>query len=320
MVPSALAPLSSKAVVGSPIAEDSMPFRYERRVHDRGLFMVEALRKRSEDVLDYHLDFTHWLEAGETVESARAWVEPMGEATPGDLFVFKVQFGDSGALVWLANGADGGRALVYVRVGTSGGRFKLVRFAIFTRGVPTDLVFFSGDASVTVGGNPTGDPIIDPPPPPPDPTVTRILAADLLSLTFAAIDIGDVSAPQEITLSNTGNTALAVSSLVLTGDFEVSDAAGALIGTPFSIPPAAATVIKVVFGPTAVGARTGSLAISSNGGNVVIALSGVATALPQFVISNAEIVNVSDPPPPDPLPVPVATLSVTTLSFPDTTV
>lgn len=312
MVPSALAPLSSKAVVGSPIAEDSMPFRYERRVHDRGLFMVEALRKRSEDVLDYHLDFTHWLESGETVESARAWVEPMGAPTPGDLFVFKVQFGDSGALVWLANGADGGRALVYVRVGTSGGRFKLVRFAIFTRGVPTDLVFFSGDATVTVGGNPTGDP------PPVDPTVTRILAADPLSLTFAAIDIGDVSAPQELTLSNTGNTALAVSSLVLTGDFEVSDAAGALIGTPFSIPPAAATVIKVVFGPTAVGARTGSLAISSNGGNVAVALSGVATALPQFVISNADIV--SDPPPPDPLPVPVATLSVTTLSFPDTTV
>lgn len=305
MASSAPAPLSSNAIVGKPIAEETMPFRHERRVHDRGLFMVEAMRKRSEDVLDYHLDFTNWLESGETVESARAWVEPMGEPTPGDLFVFKAQFGDSGALVWLANGADGGRALVYVRVGTSGGRFKLVRFVVFTRGVPTDLVFFSGDADVTVGGN---TPPVDPPP---DVDPTKILTPSPSSLTFAALDIGDVSVAQDVTLTNAGTRELSVYTIVVTGDFEATNTLGTTFITPFALAPGDTAIIKVVFAPTIVGARTGSIAISSDAGNLAIDLSGVANSLPAFVISNADIVATNNP-------LPVATASVTSLSFPDT--
>ena len=306
MLPSAPAPLSSKAVVGTPIAEDAMPFRYERRVHDRGLFMVEALRKRSEDVLDYHLDFTHWLESGETVESARAWVEPMGAPTPGDLFVFKAQFGDSGALIWLANGADGGRALVYVRVGTSGGRFKLVRFVVFTRGVPTDLVFFSGDADVTVGGN-TGP--IDPPPVV-DPT--KVLTRSPASLIFAALDIGDVSVPQDVTLTNAGTATLSVSAIVVTGDFELqaNNQTGSALVTPLTLAPGDTATIKVAFAPTIVGTRAGSLAISSDAGNLAVALSGVANALPAFNISNAGIASDG----------PFAFVSATSLTFPDTVI
>ena len=94
------------------------------------------------------------------------------------------------------------------------------------------------------------------------------------SLTFAAQNTGTASGAQSVTISNTGNQPVTISSIALggtnAGDFAETNNCGA------SLAVSGTCSISVTFKPTATGARTGSIAITDNatGSPQTISLSG----------------------------------------------
>jgi uncharacterized glyoxalase superfamily protein PhnB len=104
------------------------------------------------------------------------------------------------------------------------------------------------------------------------------------NLGFASQAIGSTSAAQPVTLSNTGNAPLNIASIVASGDFAVSNACGATLASGGNC------TINVTFTPTVAGARTGSLTITDNSGNVsgsvqAVSLSGIGQAVPGASLS-----------------------------------
>jgi hypothetical protein len=94
------------------------------------------------------------------------------------------------------------------------------------------------------------------------------------SLTFGSQMFGTESSAQTVTLENTGNLALTVSSITMSGDFSETDncqnateAVGGSCG------------IQVTFTPTTTGSRTGTMTIYADvlGGQLTAALSGTGT-------------------------------------------
>jgi hypothetical protein len=89
------------------------------------------------------------------------------------------------------------------------------------------------------------------------------------SLSFAGTVVGSTAAGQTVTVTNSGTTAAAVSSVAVTGDFsQTNDCASIAVG--------GSCTVSVSFTPTASGARTGTLTVTSNANNspATVALSG----------------------------------------------
>ena len=101
------------------------------------------------------------------------------------------------------------------------------------------------------------------------------------SLVLASTAIGSTSPAQNVTVSNTGTAALAISAITLsnTADFSV---AGGNCSAGGSVAVGASCTVSVAFNPSAgaVGARSGTLTIAHNatGSPGAISLSGSATA------------------------------------------
>jgi len=75
-------------------------------------------------------------------------------------------------------------------------------------------------------------------------------------LLFGPQTVGKTSAPQTVTLTNTGAAALAVSKIAASGDFaETNNCAS-------SVSAGASCTITVTFTPTAAGPRMGALTIA----------------------------------------------------------
>jgi Abnormal spindle-like microcephaly-assoc'd, ASPM-SPD-2-Hydin len=102
------------------------------------------------------------------------------------------------------------------------------------------------------------------------------------SVSFGTQLLNATPAPTSVVLKNSGTTALTVTAIAITGDFQVASqnciASGSASGT---VKAGASCTLNVVFAPTAVGKRTGTLTISDNGGGSTqsVALSGTASAL-----------------------------------------
>ena len=90
------------------------------------------------------------------------------------------------------------------------------------------------------------------------------------NLTFPLQNKGSTSAAQSLMLTNTGTAALTISSMTTTGDFAVTNNCGSGLGV------AGFCTLNVSFSPTATGARTGTLTITSNapGSPHIVNLSG----------------------------------------------
>jgi hypothetical protein len=110
--------------------------------------------------------------------------------------------------------------------------------------------------------------------------VTKFVAGDQvwpLTLSFGSQPIGIGSTPQNTVLTNSGTTALAITSITITGtssgDFGEQDNCGT------SLPAGNSCNIAVTFTPTALGTRTASLAIADSAANSPqsIALSGTGS-------------------------------------------
>ena len=97
-----------------------------------------------------------------------------------------------------------------------------------------------------------------------------IVALSPTSLTFAGQKVGTTSTAQAVTLTNTGNAALVISSIAVSGDFAQTNACGS------SLAPGASCAIRVTFTPTATGTRTGTLTVTDDaaGSPHVVQLSG----------------------------------------------
>ena len=94
------------------------------------------------------------------------------------------------------------------------------------------------------------------------------------SLAFGSQSVPTSSAPQTITLTNTGTAPLSIASIAVIGDFSESNTC------PASLAAADSCTIDVVFTPTVAGSITGTLGITSNapGSPHTVGLSGTGTA------------------------------------------
>jgi uncharacterized repeat protein (TIGR01451 family) len=109
--------------------------------------------------------------------------------------------------------------------------------------------------------------------------VNRGMSVDVGSLNFGPQLVGTTSTPLGVTVVSTGTTDLTVTGASASGDF----AADASACTAQPIPPEQACVVLVTFSPTASGARTGTLAITSNAASspahVSLTGTGIAPAI-----------------------------------------
>ena len=102
------------------------------------------------------------------------------------------------------------------------------------------------------------------------------------TLTFPDEIVGTESAAQDVTVMNTGNAALLISSITTTGDFA---APTTCVG---SISAGTSCTISVTFTPTSAGTRSGTLVIGDNndgrtGSTQTVTLVGTGTAAPANV-------------------------------------
>ena len=117
---------------------------------------------------------------------------------------------------------------------------------------------------------------------------TSLAGVSPSSLSFGSLSVGTASAAQSVTLSNTGNAALTVSSIAVSGtnpgDFTQTNNCGS------SVAAGANCVINVTFKPAAAGGRNASISITDNaiGSPQAVSLSGNGTA-PATNISPASI-------------------------------
>jgi len=117
------------------------------------------------------------------------------------------------------------------------------------------------------------------------------------SLKFAPQDVGTSSAPQPVTLSNTGPVPLAVSSIVASGDFAQTNNCNGAVAAGGSC------TINVTFAPTGTGTLNGTLTITDNSNGVpgsqqTVSLSGTgynpgATLSPASLNFGAQPINTS---------------------------
>ena len=93
------------------------------------------------------------------------------------------------------------------------------------------------------------------------------------SLAFGEQAVGGTSAAQAVTLSNTGTLTLPITSVGMSGQFAVTHDCGT------SVAVGATCTLNVVFRPTSVGAKSGTLSVTGgNGaGSRSVTLGGTAT-------------------------------------------
>lgn len=115
-----------------------------------------------------------------------------------------------------------------------------------------DLPGTSGAFQRNFGGNTDGFVMKLGPPPVP------ALNFNPLALQFGSQAVGSSSQPQNISLNNSGNAALSISAITISGDFSQTNNCGN------SIVAGGSCAVAVTFTPTAGGSRSGSLTIQDN--------------------------------------------------------
>ncbi|HET9848182.1 MAG TPA: choice-of-anchor D domain-containing protein, partial [Candidatus Dormibacteraeota bacterium] len=91
-------------------------------------------------------------------------------------------------------------------------------------------------------------------------------------LNFGGDRVGNPTVPQTVVLFNSGNGALSITNMSVSGpDFQMSSDCGLTLG------PGASCRINVTFVPRATGARSGTVTIIDSAGAQRFTLSGVGT-------------------------------------------
>jgi F5/8 type C domain/Abnormal spindle-like microcephaly-assoc'd, ASPM-SPD-2-Hydin len=92
------------------------------------------------------------------------------------------------------------------------------------------------------------------------------------SVGFGSVATGSSSAPQPVTITNSGSAAAPVDSIAASGDFSQTNNCGS------SIAAGASCTVNVTFTPTATGSRSGNLTITTSGVSNTVPLSGTGVA------------------------------------------
>jgi hypothetical protein len=101
-----------------------------------------------------------------------------------------------------------------------------------------------------------------------------------VSISFGTVAVGTTSSALQVTVQNSGATALSVASITATAPFALaSNACGA------SIAASSACQLTVDFAPTQAGAATGTLTVVDDAGTQTVALSGTGAAPPTDTLS-----------------------------------
>jgi|GEM_PF-923014 len=102
------------------------------------------------------------------------------------------------------------------------------------------------------------------------------LAVAPAAVDFGVVPVGGSAAPAVVTLTNAGGGALRVNA-VDAAAAPFARSGGDCPAAPFDLAPSATCTLAYAFAPTRLGAFAQTLAVSSDGGEATIALSGVAT-------------------------------------------
>jgi hypothetical protein len=110
-------------------------------------------------------------------------------------------------------------------------------------------------------------------------TAASAVTVSPTSLSFSSQNVGTISPPQSVTLTNTGTATLNITKISTgtSGDFSETDTCGAAQNT---LSVGRSCNVSVFFSPTASGTRTGSLTITDNatGSPQIVALTGIGAA------------------------------------------
>src|SRR5262249_31193200 len=111
------------------------------------------------------------------------------------------------------------------------------------------------------------------------------------TLQFGNQVVATASAAQTVTVANGGNADLHIASVSATGDFSQSN-------NCVTVAPGSSCSINVVFTPTVLGSRSGTLTIVSDDRTITVPLSGnglnlTATASPAAVNFGSALLNVA---------------------------
>jgi hypothetical protein len=118
-------------------------------------------------------------------------------------------------------------------------------------------------------------------PPPPPPAGAPAVSLSPSSVGYGPQEVGTASAPQTITLTNTGTASLFVNGMRQAGldplDFAETD--DQCVGT--SVPAGGTCTLTVIFKPTATGARTATISVTDTAASSpqVIAFTGTGTSV-----------------------------------------
>lgn len=105
----------------------------------------------------------------------------------------------------------------------------------------------------------------------------RVRTALQPSLAFATTIVGGTSATQQVTLANTGNASITVSSIAFTGPFTTA-AGGTCSTTPITLAAGVSCTQNLAYTPSAIGPASGTVSFNGTGvASQSILLSGVAS-------------------------------------------
>lgn len=114
-----------------------------------------------------------------------------------------------------------------------------------------------------------------------------VASASPASLDFGYYAVGKTSPPQLVAVTNNGSSAISAMQTSLTGDFSTQPASQSPCGT--TLPAGSTCYIAIVFSPTQVNQRTGSITITGSylPAPLVVALSGSGASFSMKVIGAA---------------------------------
>lgn len=247
---------------GQHAQPQDIPVNRDRELAYSPCPMPQRRKKNSEEILDYVVNFSLWLEPGEHITGLQAWPDP------SSLRISRLLYSDDKAILWLYSGMDGQKYTVQLRVTTSYDKVCIFRFQMLTIGDSTHLVIVSINDSVRTIGQ-----ITPATPQPPDPVPVPVAQVTPVALSFPTTIVGATSAAKVLQVTNAGEIELSVRSMAITGPFSYS------VEPDFHLAPGASFPVSVVFKPTAVGAGTGKVRLDIGSGLAdYVTLTGTGAA------------------------------------------
>ncbi|OLB64844.1 MAG: coagulation factor 5/8 type domain-containing protein [Actinobacteria bacterium 13_2_20CM_2_72_6] len=140
---------------------------------------------------------------------------------------------------------------------------------VYSCGVPFTLTDGGGNSGI-FGGSQCG--FFTPTFPPYLPDNGSLISISPTAVGFGSVATGSASAPQAVTVTNSGTAAAPVGAITTSGDFSQTNTCGS------SIPAGSSCTVDVTFRPAATGSRTGNLTVTASGITNTVPLSGTGVA------------------------------------------